>query len=142
MESVGLFPLQDPGAVFAVLFLIVLLGPLLAERARLPGIAGLILAGMLVGPNVLGVLGRDTFIETLGYVGLLYLMFQGGLDLDLDGFRRRRSDSLTFGALTFLLPMAGVTLLATLIGLDPIPSFIVGSALTSHTLLVYPRVGR
>jgi Kef-type K+ transport system membrane component KefB/nucleotide-binding universal stress UspA family protein len=142
MLSFGLVPLQDPGAVFAVLFLIVLLGPLLAERARLPGIAGLILAGMLVGPNVLGVLGRDTFIETLGYVGLLYLMFQGGLDLDLDGFRRRRNDSLVFGLLTFVLPMLGVTLLAMRVGLDPVPAFIVGSALTSHTLLVYPLVGR
>jgi Kef-type K+ transport system membrane component KefB/nucleotide-binding universal stress UspA family protein len=138
----GLLPLVDPGAVFAVLFLIVLLGPLLAERARLPGLAGLILAGMVVGPNVLGVLGRDTFIETLGYVGLLYLMFQGGLDLDLDGFRRRRGDSLVFGLLTFALPMLGVTLVALRFGLAPAPAVIVGSALTSHTLLVYPLVGR
>jgi Kef-type K+ transport system membrane component KefB/nucleotide-binding universal stress UspA family protein len=120
----------------------VLLGPLLAERARLPGLAGLILAGMLVGPNVLGILGRDTFIETLGYVGLLYLMFQGGLDLDLDGFRRRRNDSLIFGALTFVLPMIGVTWVASRLGLDAAAAFIVGSALTSHTLLVYPLVGR
>jgi Kef-type K+ transport system membrane component KefB/nucleotide-binding universal stress UspA family protein len=142
VPSLGLFPLVDPGAVFAVLFLIVLLGPLLAERARLPGLAGLILAGMLVGPNVLGVLGRDTFIETLGYVGLLYLMFQGGLDLDLDGFRRRRSDSLLFGLLTFLLPMLGITTVAMWLGLDAAPAVIVGSALTSHTLLVYPLVGR
>ncbi len=142
MPSFGIFPLVDPGAVFAVLFLLVLLGPLLAERARLPGLAGLILAGMLVGPNVLGILGRDTFIETLGYVGLLYLMFQGGLDLDLDGFRRRRTDSLIFGALTFLLPMLIVTYVAMRLGLAPAPAVIVGSALTSHTLLAYPIVGR
>lgn len=142
MPSFGLFPLVDPGAVFAVLFLIVLLGPLLAERARLPGLAGLILAGMLVGPNVLGILGRDTFIETLGYVGLLYLMFQGGLDLDLDGFRRRRGDSLVFGLLTLVLPMVGVTWVALRLGLDVVPAVIVGSALTSHTLLAYPLVGR
>ena len=142
MPSFGLFPLQDPGAVFAVLFLIVLLGPLLAERARLPGIAGLILAGMFVGPNVLGILGRDTFIETLGYVGLLYLMFQGGLDLDLDGFRRRRGDSLVFGLLTFVLPMVFITLIAMMFGFDAVPAVIIGSALTSHTLLAYPLVGR
>jgi len=142
VPSLGLFPLVDPGAVFAVLFLIVLLGPLLAERARLPGLAGLIIAGMLIGPNVLGILGRDTFIETLGYVGLLYLMFQGGLDLDLDGFRRRRNDSLVFGILTFALPMLGVTGLALALGLAATPAVIVGTALTSHTLLAYPLVGR
>ena len=142
MPSFDLFPLTDPGAVFAVLFLIVLIGPLLAERARLPGITGLILVGMLVGPNVTGILGRDTFIETLGYVGLLYLMFQGGLDLDVDGFRRRRLDSALFGALTFLIPMGGVTWVARAVGLDLVPAVIVGTALTSHTLLTYPLVGR
>ena len=138
----GLFPLTDPGAVFAVLFLVVLLGPLLAARARLPGLAGLIIIGMLVGPNVLNILGRDTFIETLGYVGLLYLMFQGGLDLDLDGFLRRRSDSLVFGALTFVIPMVIVVAASLAVGLDPVPAFIVGSALTSHTLLAYPVVAQ
>lgn len=142
MPFLDLFPLVDPGAVFAVLFLIVLLGPLAAERARLPGLAGLILAGMLVGPNVLGILGRDTFIETLGYVGLLYLMFQGGLDLDLDGFRRRRGDSLAFGLLTTVLPMVGITWVALRLGLELAPAVIVGSALTSHTLLTYPLVTR
>ena len=138
----GLVPLSDPGAVFAVLFLLVLIGPLLAERARLPGLAGLIIVGMLIGPNVTGILGRDTFIETLGYVGLLYLMFQGGLDLDLDGFARRRSDSVLFGALTFFTPLIGVTLVARWVGLAFVPALIVGSALTSHTLLAYPLVGR
>jgi len=120
----------------------VLVGPLLAERARLPGIAGLILVGMLVGPNVTGILGRDTFIETLGYVGLLYLMFQGGLDLDVEGFRRRRLDSVLFGALTFFIPMVGVTGVATALGLDLVPAVIVGTALTSHTLLTYSLVSR
>jgi hypothetical protein len=47
-----LLPLTDPGAVFAVLFLLVLLGPLVAERLRLPGIIGLVVGGMLIGPNV------------------------------------------------------------------------------------------
>jgi Kef-type K+ transport system membrane component KefB len=138
----GLLPLTDPGAVFAVLFLLVLLGPLAAERARLPAVAGLILAGMLVGPNVLGVLGRDTFIATLGYVGLLYLMFQGGLDLDLDGFRRRPADSLVFGGLTTLLPLVGSIVVARRLGLDLLAALVVASALTSHTLLVQPLIGR
>ena len=138
----GLLPLTDPGAVFAVLFLLVLLGPLAAERVRLPAIAGLILAGTLVGPNVLGVLGRDTFIVTLGYVGLLYLMFQGGLDLDLDGFRRRPADSVLFGVLTTVLPMVGVTWVALRSGLSVAAALVVAAALTSHTLLVQPLVGR
>jgi Kef-type K+ transport system membrane component KefB len=136
----GLLPLSDPGAVFAVLFLIVLLGPIMAERARLPAIIGLVVAGMLVGPNVLGVLDQNTFIETLGYVGLLYLMFQGGLDLDLDGFQKRRRESILFGVATLVLPMVIVTAVALRLGIDLLAAIIIGSAFASHTLLSYQSV--
>lgn len=136
----GFLPLTDPGAVFAVLFVVVLLGPLVAERLRLPAIIGLVLAGMVIGPNVTGVLGRDTFIETLGYVGLLYLMFQGGLDLDREGFRRHRRDSIVFGATTFLVPMLLVTGVAMAMGIEPLAAVIIASAFASHTLLSYGTV--
>lgn len=138
----GLLPLDDPGAVFAVLFLLVLLGPIAADRLRMPGIIGLVVGGMVVGPNVTGILGQNTFIETIGYVGLLYLMFQGGLDLDLDGFVRRRRESIVFGALTFVLPMVIVTGTALALGIEPAAAVIIGSAFASHTLLSYPTITR
>jgi Kef-type K+ transport system membrane component KefB len=138
----GLFPLRDPGAVFAVLFLLVLIGPIVADRLRLPGIIGLVVGGMVVGPNVTGVLDQNTFIQTIGYVGLLYLMFQGGLDLDLDGFIRRRRESIVFGVLTFVLPMVIVTTVAYALGIGLVAAVIIGSAFTSHTLLSYPTVSR
>lgn len=136
----GLLPISDPGAVFAVLFLLVLLGPLAADRARLPGIIGLVVGGMVVGPNVTGILDQNTFIETLGYVGLLYLMFQGGLDLDLDGFTKRRRESIVFGVLTFVIPMVIVTWVALALDIDLLAAIIIGSAFTSHTLLSYPTI--
>jgi Kef-type K+ transport system membrane component KefB len=135
-------PLSDPGAVFAVLFLLVLLGPLVAERLRLPAIIGLVLGGMLIGPNVANVLAENTFIDTLGYVGLLYLMFQGGLDLDIEGFRRHRRDSVVFGLTTFAVPMLLVTWVAWALGVDLLAAVIIGSAFASHTLLSYGAVAR
>jgi Kef-type K+ transport system membrane component KefB len=92
-----------------VLLLLVLVGPISAQRLRLPGMVGLIVAGMVVGPNVLHIVSGDILIHALGFVGLLYLLFQGGLDLDLEGFRQRRRESIVFGTLTFVLPMVGVT---------------------------------
>jgi Kef-type K+ transport system membrane component KefB len=138
----GLLPLTDPGAVFAVLFLLVLLGPLTADRLRLPGLIGLVVAGMVVGPNVTGILDQNTFIETLGYVGLLYLMFQGGLDLDLGGFIRRRRESIVFGVLTLFIPLIGASWVAYALGIEPIAAIIIGSAFASHTLLSYPTIVR
>ncbi|MTV24807.1 cation:proton antiporter [Nitriliruptoraceae bacterium ZYF776] len=140
--SIDLLPLTDPIAVFAVLFLLVLFGPMLAERLRLPSLVGLIVMGMLVGPNVAGIVSGQVLINALGFVGLLYLMFQGGLDLDLDGFNRRRRDSIWFGVLTFVLPMVLVTGAAVAMGVPWLAALIVGSALTSHTPLTYTAVSR
>jgi Kef-type K+ transport system membrane component KefB len=138
----GLLPLTDPGAEFAVLFLLVLLGPMLAGRLKLPGLLGLILIGMAVGPNVLGIVSGNVLINALGFVGLLYLMFQGGLDLDLDGFARRRRESIIFGVATTVLPMLVVTAVAVWLEVPVLAAVIIASALTSHTPLSYPTVAR
>ncbi len=137
-----LLPLTDPGAVFAVLFLLVLAGPTLAARLRLPGLVGLIALGMVVGPNVLGIVTGDVLIGHLGFVGLLYLMFQGGLDLDLHGFATRRRESVIFGVATFVLPIVVVTAVSLWLGMGWAAALIIASALTSHTPLSYPAIAR
>lgn len=125
-----------------MLLLLVLLGPMSAKMLRLPGLVGLIAAGMLVGPNVLHIVSGGVLIHALGFVGLLYLMFQGGLDLDLDGFVKHRRISVVFGTLTFLLPMAGVVGAALWLEVPWLAALIIGSALTSHTPLAYPAIAR
>ncbi len=137
-----LLPLTDPGAVFAVLFLLVLGGPMLAQRLRLPGLVGMIVFGMLVGPNVFGVVSGDVLINALGFVGLLYLMFQGGLDLDLHGFAARRRESVIFGIATFVIPLVTITAVAMMLDVPFLAALILASALTSHTPLSYPTVAR
>ncbi|MFP5308081.1 MAG: cation:proton antiporter [Actinomycetes bacterium] len=135
-------PLSDPAAVFGLLFLAILLAPILAERARVPGIIGLIVAGIVLGPDGAGLLARDGTIATLGGVGLLYLMFVGGLDLDLEGFRQHRRDSIVFGVATFVIPMVVGTAAALWVDLEIIAALIIASAFTSHTLLTLPLVQR
>jgi Kef-type K+ transport system membrane component KefB/nucleotide-binding universal stress UspA family protein len=125
-----------------VLLLLVLIGPMMATKLRLPGLVGLIVAGMVVGPNVLGIVSGTVLINALGFVGLLYLMFQGGLDLDLDGFVQRRRESIVFGTATFVLPMILVTGAAYLLDVPLLAAIIIGSALTSHTPLSYPAIAR
>lgn len=135
-------PFAEPAYVFGVLFLVILLAPLVAERFRAPGIIGLLVAGMLIGPNVLGVVERAGPVEMLGGVGLLYLMFAGGVDLDLDGFREDVRESVVFGALTFVVPTVIHVGLALAFGLGAAAAVMVASAFTSHTLLTFPLVQR
>lgn len=135
-------PLHDAGPVFAVLVAVVLLAPLVARLLRVPGVVVLLVAGMLVGPTGLGLLERDGAVELLGAAGLLYLMFLAGLELDLDDFLATRAASLQFGVLTFLVPLVLGTAVALALGFGVLPSVLLGSCWSSHTLLAYPEFRR
>ena len=137
------FPVKNPVLVFALVMLIILIAPLLFKRVKMPGIVGLIVAGVFVGPHALGVLERDETMILLGTVGLLYLMFQAGLEVDLNQFIKYRRRSLLFGAVTFIIPqVVGAVIARTLLGFGWPTSILFGSVIASHTLLAYPIVSR
>lgn len=138
-----MFPLQDPILVFTVLMLIILLAPLLAERLKVPDLVLLLGIGALLGPNVAGVLERDNAITLFGSVGLLYIMFLAGLEIDLHRFIRTRRRSITFGLLTFSIPQLLGTLAGRyILGFDWMASVLLASLFASHTLLAYPVASR
>jgi Kef-type K+ transport system membrane component KefB len=119
---------------------VILVGPLLVERIGLPGIVGVILGGLLVGPYVLGWVERDGVVESLGDLGILVLMFLAGLELDLDEFQANRRGALTFGAFTFTLPFVLGIAIALGFGYGTATAMLFGSLWASHTLVAYPIV--
>ncbi|TVQ11372.1 MAG: cation:proton antiporter [Balneolaceae bacterium] len=132
-------PFSDPVLIFACLMLIILLVPILFSRIRIPGIIGLIVAGILVGPSVAGILERDSTIILLGTVGLLYLMFMAGLEIDLKRFFRYKGHSLVFGAYTFFIPqVVGAVLTVYILGFEWLPAILLASMFASHTLVAFP----
>jgi len=138
-----ILPATDPVLMFALLMLTALLAPRLAESVKLPGIIGLIVAGILIGPHGLGILERGSEVELLSTIGLLYLMFLAGLELDLDQFIRHRLHSLTFGLLTFAIPLILGTLMGRyLLGFSWPASILLSTMFSSHTLITYPLASR
>jgi Kef-type K+ transport system membrane component KefB/mannitol/fructose-specific phosphotransferase system IIA component len=135
-------PITDPVLIVALAMLLFLLAPLLFERLRVPGIIGLIVAGAVVGPHGLGLLARDPTIVLLGTVGLLYLVFLAGLELDLHRFGEYRQRSIIFGLISFTLPMLLAALVMPLLGFGWAAAILMGSIIGSHTLLAYPIVSR
>ncbi|MEX1050233.1 MAG: cation:proton antiporter, partial [Gemmatimonadales bacterium] len=135
-------PFTEPVLIFALAMMIFLLAPRLAERFGIPGIIGVILAGALVGPNGLHLLERNQTIVLLGTVGLIYLMFLAGIEIDLQGFRRYRGRSIGFGILSFALPQAAGTALGLALGLGWPSAILLGALLAGHTLLAYPQALR
>jgi Kef-type K+ transport system membrane component KefB/mannitol/fructose-specific phosphotransferase system IIA component (Ntr-type) len=136
-------PVSDPVLIFAITMVIVLVAPLLVVRLRIPGLVGLILAGAIAGPSVLGLLERDDTFELLGTVGLLYLMFVAGVSLDLAKFAKLRGLSIGFGTASFVVPqMLALVVGMKLLGFGLPESLLLGSIVGSHTLLAYPIVDR
>jgi Kef-type K+ transport system membrane component KefB len=103
-------------------------------------IVGVILGGLLVGPYVLDWVQRDGAVENLGQLGILFLMFLAGLELDLDEFQVNRRGALTFGAFTFTLPFALRIGAAVAFGYGAGTAMLYGSLWASHTLVAYPIV--
>ncbi len=136
-------PFEDPVLVFALAVTCFLVAPLVMERYRLPGIVGIILVGALIGPNAVGLLERGETIVLLGNVGVVYLMFLVGLEIDLAEFRDNRRQSVGFGILSFLVPqVAGTVVGVYLLGFSWLTALLFASVFASHTLLAYPVIDR
>ncbi len=135
-------PLSAPAPVFLVLVLVILLAPLAAERVRLPGVIGLVVAGVVVGPEGIGLIERSGMIAQLGGVGLLYLMFLAGLELDLTVLSDHRRSAVVFGMLTFAIPITLGTGIALWLGFGVAAAVLIGSLWASHTLVAYPIIRR
>ncbi|GAE25321.1 Na+/H+ antiporter [Halalkalibacter wakoensis JCM 9140] len=135
-------PVTNPVLIFAIAMVVFLVAPLIMARLRVPGIIGFIFAGVIIGPNGLGLLDRDPTIVLLGTVGLLYIIFIAGLEIDLEGFKKYRNRSLTFGTMSFSIPFILGTIGAYMLGYSLAGSILLGSLLGSHTLLAYPIASR
>jgi Kef-type K+ transport system membrane component KefB len=128
------------GPIFGYLLLglIIILSPLIAERLRLPGLLGLLIGGALVGPNMLAVLDDFTAFENIGQLGILYLIFLAGLQMDLEAFRRYWRISGGFGLITSVIPFALGTLITVQLGYNLKAAILIGSFWASFTLIAYP----
>ncbi|MCS3924812.1 cation:proton antiporter [Methanosalsum natronophilum] len=137
----SIFPITNPALIFALAMFIFLTAPLFLKLYRLPGIVGIILIGALIGPNALYILDRDETIILLGEIGLLYLMFLAGLEINVNKFIEKIDRSVVFGLLSFIIPQT----VGTLVGIYVL-NFSIGASLlfaaifASHTLLAYPVI--
>jgi Kef-type K+ transport system membrane component KefB len=134
-------PLKNPVLILALTLLIILFAPLLFKRFRIPGIIGLILAGVIIGPNSLHIIESTNSFELLSKTGLLYIMFLAGLEIDMHEFKQNRNKSIVFGAFTFLIPIIiGYFTCIYIFHFSTWSSILLASMFSTHTLLSYPIV--
>ena len=127
--------------IVTIFLLIILAVPILCEKVHIPSIIGLILAGVVIGPYGLGLVERGATIEALGGLGLLYLMFMSGIEINLSDLQKEKYKSMLFGLYTFCIPALLGWLAGYFVFRFSMPSSILlGSMLGSHTLITYPVV--
>lgn len=143
MENILSILRGNPLVSFTILLLVILTLPPIFERLRLPGLVGLLFAGVILGKDGLYLLDGDSeSIKLFADIGKIYLMFVAGLEIDLAEFRKTKNRSLVFGTLTFLFPLLMGTIVGQQFGFSFNTSILIGSFLASHTLLGYPIVQR
>ncbi len=146
MDLFGLnihFPVTDPTWIFFLVLLIILFAPMILGRLRIPHIIGMILAGVVVGRYGFNILERDSSFELFGKVGLYYIMFLAGLEMDMDDFKKNRAKSFVFGLFTFFIPMGlGIWSSLAVLRYGFVTSVLLASMYASHTLIAYPLIGR
>ncbi|MBS1636938.1 MAG: cation:proton antiporter [Bacteroidetes bacterium] len=134
-------PVKNPVLILALTLLIILSAPLILKRFRIPGIIGLIIAGVLIGPHTLHIIETSTSFDLFSKTGLLYIMFLAGLEIDMQEYRRNQSKSFVFGAFTFFIPITiGYFVCTYVFGFSLWPALLLASMFSTHTLLSYPIV--
>ena len=137
------FPVTDPTWIFFLVLIIILFAPMILGRLRIPHIIGMILAGVVVGKYGFNILERDSSFELFGKVGLYYIMFLAGLEMDMDDFKKNRTKGLVFGMFTFLIPMGlGIWSSMSMLNYGFLTSVLLASMYASHTLIAYPIISR
>jgi Kef-type K+ transport system membrane component KefB len=136
-------PLQNPVLIFSIILFIILFAPIILNRFKIPHLIGLIIAGAIIGPYGFFLVERNSAFTLFGQVGLLYIMFLAGLEIDLAEFRKNSAKSLVFGLYTFLIPITLGYLSGRYILQFSVPSSILlASIFASHTLIAYPLISK
>ncbi len=134
--------ITDALAIISIVLAIILVVPIVCRKIRIPAIVGFILVGIAVGPYGFGLIESGTSIQTLGKIGMLYIMLQAGIEVDMNDFRQQRGRSFLFGLYSFLFPFLLGLVTSRLLGYGWTTSVLLGAMYGSHTLMTYPIVSR
>jgi len=136
-------PFHSSVLIFTVILFIIFISPLLLRRIKVPGIIVLILSGLVVGPNGVNLIEKNDAVDLFSTIGLLYIMFLAGLELNFAEFSRNKHKSITFGFFTFITPlMIGFPACYYILDYSFLSSLLIASMFSTHTLIAYPIVSK
>lgn len=130
---------------FFLLFAIVLISArVLSEtvaRFGVPPVIGELLAGLLVGPSLLGWVSPDATMKLLAEIGIVLLLFEVGMDTDLSRLARSGAKPVIVALVGFVLPfLLGYVISVWGFGLGDLTGLFIGGTLTATSIGITVRV--
>lgn len=136
-------PVQNSVLAFSLLLIIIIVSSIVQRNFHVPSIVMLIVMGIIVGPNGVGLIARSQAIDLFSTIGLLYIMFIVGLDLDLNEFQIHKYKSMLYGLLTFSLPLVmGYSVSKYILGVETDGAMLIACVFATHTIILYPAVSK
>ncbi|WP_372772319.1 cation:proton antiporter [Mangrovibacterium sp.] len=136
-------PFSNSVLIFTIILLIIFISPLLLRKIKIPSIIVLILCGLIIGPHGFNLIEKGDAVKLFSTIGLLYIMFLAGLELNLTEFARNKHKSYLFGFFTFIIPLLiGFPVCYNLLGYGFMTSLLTASMFSTHTLIAYPIVSK
>ncbi|MDO4517112.1 MAG: cation:proton antiporter [Bacillota bacterium] len=80
---------------------------LFSQRFRMPQVVGSLVAGLILGPAVLGIIQETEFLKTTASLGVIVLMFTSGMETDINELKRSGKASFLIALAGVLIPLAG-----------------------------------
>lgn len=101
----------------------------IAQRIKQPALVGELMAGVIIGPSLLGIVNIDTSLKVITDLGVFFLMFLTGLEMHPDELKKAGKRALVLSVAAFLVPFSAGVWVAHLLGLDMIVSLFIGLTL-------------
>ncbi|MCA1841639.1 MAG: cation:proton antiporter [Actinobacteria bacterium] len=111
-----------------------------AERVGLPAVVGEIIAGILIGPSALGLVGGDEVLRTLAELGVILLLFDVGLEMDLTELAAVGRASMAVATVGVVVPFITGYGVGLALGMDGTEALFIGAALTATSVGITARV--
>jgi Kef-type K+ transport system membrane component KefB len=112
----------------------------LAQRLKQPAVVGELIAGLLLGGSVLGILDpNDPVIHALAEIGVLVLLFEIGLHTDVKALIKVGGSAMTVAVVGVAIPFTLGYLVGISLGLSVVPAVVAGAALTATSVGISAR---
>jgi len=133
----------ENAGVLLSLFIMLAFAKIMAEifeRLRQPAVVGEILAGVIIGPSLLGWVESSAIINILAEIGVIFLLFNVGLETKPSDILRVGKRSLIVAVPGIVLPFAAGYLVATWWNGSFIEAMFIGAALVATSVGITARV--